>query len=102
MKAVIYSTRHKRRGTDLEGDVVLEIWIEELKVCANERGGAFSSPSPRTAMNHFGTFNVPDNYARAIKEYVEKRAIFEESNTKVFPALRKQLMQYRDKHSKVT
>ncbi|MBN2051309.1 MAG: hypothetical protein JW760_12730 [Spirochaetales bacterium] len=81
--------------------MVLEIWIEELKVCANERGGAFHSPSPRTALNHFGTFNVPDQYAQAVKDYVDKRKVFEENNVKIFPALKKQLVQYRDKHSKV-
>jgi len=101
MKAVIYSTRLKRRGTDREGDIVLEIWIEDLRICANERGGAFYSPSPRTALNHFGTFNVPDTYARAVREYIDKRSVFEESNVKIFPALKKQLTQYRDKHSRV-
>ena len=102
MKAVIYSTKNKRRGTDGTGDIVLEVWIEDLKICANERGGAFYSPSPRTALNHFGTFIVPDGYARAVKEYIDSRAVFDENNKKVFPALKKQLLQYRDKHSKVT
>lgn len=101
MKAVIYSTRNKRRNTDEAGDIILEVWIEELKICANERGGAFYSPSPRTAINHFGTFNVPEAYARAVKEYIDTRAAFEESNAKIFPALKKQLTQYRDKHSRV-
>lgn len=68
---------------------ILEIWIEDVKICINERNEFFRSATPRMAFNHFGTFEVPDEFCASIQDLIESREFFENSNNKLFGALLK-------------
>ena len=81
---------------------ILEIWIENLKICINEKNMAFHSPTPRMAINHFGTFNLPDQFCEIVKELVQRDQVFQTNNIKIFENLRNQLSGRKHKHSKVT
>ena len=100
MKSIVYSTRlsydKNYKGPD---EIILEIWIENLRICINEKNMAFTSQSPRTAINHFGTFNLPDKFCEGVKTLIESREIFEAGNIKVFTNLRVQLKQNKSQHT---
>ena len=103
MKSVVYSTRLSfDKAYTGQDETILEIWIENLGICFNEKNIACKSPSPRTAINHFGTFNLPDNFCNAIKAYIDTKEIFETNNTNIFKNLKAQLIERKSKHSKIT
>ena len=102
MKSIVYSTRlsydKSYQGPD---ELILEIWIENLRICINEKNMAFKSQSPRTAINHFGTFNLPDKFCEGVKTLIESREIFEAGNMKVFTNLKEQLKQTKNQHTTI-
>ncbi len=100
MNGVVYSTRVEgaRPGQD---SVVIEVWIEQLRIAINEVNGAASSAAPRTAINHFGTFDIPDSFCALVKDYVARKASFEEGNAKLFAALKARLVQKKSQHTKI-
>jgi len=79
----------------------MEIWVEKLRVCINEINGAFESPTPRIAINHFGTFNLPDPFCELVKDYVVKKGAFEEGNQKLFGALKQRLTLKKSQHNRI-
>ncbi len=100
MEGVVYSTRllNPRSGKD---EVVMEVWIEKLSVCINEMDGAYASSSPHSAINHFGTFNLPETFCALVKDYVAKKSAFEEGNTKLFAVLKARLAPKKTQHNKI-
>jgi len=100
MEGVVYSTRlsDPRSGKDA---VVMEIWIEKLMICINELDGAYASTSPHSAINHFGTFNLPEPFCELVKEYVAKKTAFEEGNTRLFAVLKERLAPKKSQHNKI-
>ena len=97
MNSVVYSTK----GSGGEPQVIMELWIEGLRVCINETGGAFASAKPRSPINHFGTFDVPDSLCRTIQEYVEKKTAFDKVNKKIFAALKQRLVHKKTQHNRI-
>ena len=90
MRGVIYTTRVTTNTLKKEQSAkILEIWIEDIKVCINEKNEFFRSATPRMAFNHFGTFDVPDEFCASIEELLQGREFFETGNTKLFAALLK-------------
>ena len=103
MKSVVYSTRLSfDKAYPGQDETILEIWIEHLGICFNEKNIACKSTSPRTAINHFGTFNLPDNFCNTIKAHIESKEIFEANNMNIFKNLKTQLIDRKSKHSKIT
>ena len=100
MNGVVYSTKisDPRNGRQT---VIMEVWIERIGMCINEINGAFRSNSPRTAINHFGTFNISDPVCTAIREHVEKRESFEAVNAKIFAALKSRLSNTKNQHNRI-
>ena len=89
MKGVVYTTKlpavpgSPERG----GTMLLEIWLEDIGLCINEKEGAFRSQGPRMAFKHFGTVNVSDDFCAAVQNYVEAKEFFESNNHKIFTTL---------------
>jgi hypothetical protein len=103
MKCVVYSTRLSFDKTYTgQDDTILEIWIENLGICFNERNVVYKSTSPRTAINHFGTFNLPDSFCDSVKTYLESKEHFETNNQTIFKGLKTQLLDRKSKHNKIT
>lgn len=100
MEGVVYSTRATDPGTGRE-IVILELWIEKLSICINELHGAFVGSAPRSAINHFGTFQLPDTFCALVKEHLEKKTAFEEGNAKLFSLLKGRLSNRRTQHGKI-
>ncbi|HUZ17927.1 MAG TPA: hypothetical protein VMV68_06040 [Spirochaetia bacterium] len=100
MNGVVYSTR-------VPGDqpgqqqIIMEIWIEQIGICINETNGAFKSAAPRSAINHFGTFNISDQICQTVKEFVEKKLTFEQINQKIFGALKSRLVTKKSQHNRI-
>ena len=104
MKGIVYSTTPTQSISTGGGDKnekILEIWIEDLKICINEKEGAFYHKSPRRAFNHFGTFELPDPFCHIIRNHVKLKEDFEMSNKKIFDALRDKLIISKSKHNKI-
>jgi len=90
MKGVVYTTKVSTNTLKKEQTArILEIWIEDIQICINEKNECFRSPTPRMAFNHFGTLEVPNEFCSSIRELVESREFFEGSNSKLFSALLK-------------
>jgi len=100
MEGVVYSTRlpDPRSGKE---SVVMEVWIEKLSICINELDGAYASTSPHSAINHFGTFNLPESFCTLVKEYVSKKAAFDEGNARLFAVLKARLVPKKSQHNKI-
>lgn len=104
MKGIVYSTTPTQSISAGKGggnEKILEIWIENLKICINEKKGAFYQETPRRAFNHFGTFELPDPFCQIIRNYVKLKEDFELSNKKVFEALREKLIINKSMHNKI-
>ncbi len=102
MQGVVYSTRTTAPGTAAgQGDTILEVWFEKMQICINQNNEVFRHNGPRKAINHFGTLEFPDSFCDTIKRFVELREKLEQSNSQVFTALRKKLMNHRGKHFKM-
>lgn len=90
MKGVVYTTRVSTTSiTKEKSEKILEIWIDEMKICINERNEYFRSEAPRMAFNHFGSIEVPNEFCETAKALVESRERFDGSNAKLFGALNK-------------
>ena len=100
MEGVVYSTRLPDPRSGKEA-VVMEVWIEKLSICINELDGAYASTSPHSAINHFGTFNLPESFCALVKEYVAKKAAFDEGNTRLFAVLKARLAPKKSQHNKI-
>lgn len=100
MNGVVYSTRSSD-GAGGEPKIIMEIWIEHLGICINEVGHAFESRVPRTAINHFGTFNIADPICKSIREFVDKKQAFEQISDKIFSALRQKLVDKKTQHNRI-
>lgn len=88
MKGVVYTTRVSMTSITREkSEKILEIWIDEIGVCINERNECFRSDAPRMAFNHFGTLEVPNEFCESVKVLVEDQERFEATNTRLFTAL---------------
>jgi hypothetical protein len=100
MNGVVYSTREP--GEQASQDrVIMEIWIEQLGICINERNGAFYSAAPRSAINHFGTFNISDQICKSVKEFTDEKLAFEQVNQKIFSALKGRLLDKKSQHNRI-
>ncbi len=100
MNGIVYSTR----SPDPSGGpqkVIMEIWIEKIEICINENGEAFASRAPRAAINHFGTFNIADSICQSVREFVEKKAAFEQIIDKIFGALKSKLLDKKTQHNRI-
>lgn len=100
MNGVVYSTKSSR-SVGGQPQVIIEIWIEQIRICINEIEGAFSSPAPRAAINHFGTFNIADPICQSIREFVEKKSAFEQINAKIFSAIKPRLVDKKTQHNRI-
>lgn len=100
MNGVVYSTRDSA-AADGQQKIIMEIWIEQVGICINENGEAFESAAPRTAINHFGTFNIADAICKSIREFVEKKAAFGQINDKIFSALKQKLVDKKSQHNRI-
>ena len=100
MNGVVYSTRSSNVAGG-EQEIIMEIWIEQVGICINESGEAFESTVPRSAINHFGTFNIADPICTSIREFVEKKATFEQINNKIFSALKQKLVDKKTQHNRI-
>jgi len=90
MKGVVYTTKVTANSLKKEQTAkVLEIWIEDIQICINERNECFRAPVPRMAFNHFGTLEVPNEFCSSLVDLVNSREFFESSNKKLFSALLK-------------
>ncbi|MDR1893521.1 MAG: hypothetical protein LBQ61_02355 [Spirochaetales bacterium] len=90
MRGVIYATRITTNTLKKEQTAkILEIWIEDLQICINQNNEFFRSSAPRMAFNHFGTFEVPDDFCRSVEELVKNRESLETSNGKLFGVMLK-------------
>lgn len=88
MKGVVYTTRVSTTSiTKEKSEKILEIWIDDIKVCVNERNEFFRSDAPRMAFNHFGSIEVPDEFCQTVNTLVEARERVETSNSRLFSAL---------------
>ena len=88
MKGVVYTTRVSTTSiTKEKSGKILEIWIDGLKMCINERNECFRSEAPRMAFNHFGTVEVPEEFCEIVRALVEDREKFETSNSRLFEAM---------------
>jgi hypothetical protein len=88
MKGVVYTTRVSTTSIKKEkSEKILEIWIDGIAVCINERNECFRSEAPRMALNHFGSIEVPDEFCQSVNTLVESRERFEATNTRLFGAL---------------
>lgn len=100
LEGVVYSTRVLDPATGKEIEI-MEIWIEKLKIGINEINGAFSSYTPRNAINHFGTFPLPDGFCVLVKDYVAKKTSFELGNAKLFSLLKSRLIHKKSQHNRI-
>lgn len=100
MNGVVYSTRSSNVAGG-EQKIIMEIWIEQAGICINDKGEAFESSAPRTAINHFGTFNIADPICASIREYVERKTTFEQINEKIFSALKQKLVDKKTQHNRI-
>ncbi len=90
MKGVVYTTRVSTNTLKKEQTAkILEIWIEDIQICINEKNECFHSTAPRMAFNHFGTLEVPNEFCEAIRQLVRTRESFQTTNTRLFTALLK-------------
>lgn len=102
MRGVVYSTRAADPAAGAaQGATILEIWFEDLQICINQNNEVFRHNGPRKALNHFGTLDFPAGFCDTVKKYVEMREKMEQSNSQVFTALRKKLMNHKGKHFKM-
>lgn len=97
MQGVLYSTRRSPENPEM----MLEIWIAQLGIAINEKGEAFKTEGPRKAHNHFGTFNLSDDFCETARTYVISGEKFREANGKVFGTLKDKLQGLKHKHAKV-
>jgi hypothetical protein len=100
MNGVVYSTKSQDSAGG-NSRVIIEIWIEQIRVCINEVDGAFLSDTPRAALNHFGTFNIADPICRSIREFADKKIAFEQVNAKIFSALKQRLFDKKTQHNRI-
>lgn len=100
MNGVVYSTKNSD-SVGGQSTVIIEIWIEQIRICINEVAGAFTSAKPRAPINHFGTFNIDDQICQSIREYVDKKASFEQINSKIFSALKQRLVGKKTQHNRI-
>ncbi|HUX20381.1 MAG TPA: hypothetical protein VMW69_04015 [Spirochaetia bacterium] len=100
MNGVVYSTKSQDSAGG-QPQVIIEIWIEQIGICINETNGAFTSPAPRAAINHFGTFNIADPICQSIREFVDKKSTFEQISTKIFSALKQRLVDKKTQHNRI-
>lgn len=100
MNGVVYSTRApgEQAGQDR---VIMEIWIEQLGICVNDQNEAFYSSTPRSAINHFGTFIISDQICKNIKEFLDKKLGFEQVSQKMFAALKGRLLAKKSQHNRI-
>jgi hypothetical protein len=91
MKAVVYSVKHK-------SEKILEIWVERLSLCINEKNEIRRAASPSGAINHFGTFDLPDAYLNMCNDYLTKKEEFDSKNTAHFNILKLKLVKEKNKH----
>ncbi len=89
MKAIVYKTKNPLK-TEKNGinSLILELWIDELKVCINELNDIFRNPEPRMAYKHFGSINLTDSFCEAIEKHLTSKENFETNNSKIFDAIR--------------
>ena len=91
MKAVVYATKGNPSDLFSDDNMILEIWIENLRLCINEQHGVFHQDSPRSAFKHFGTFHLSDEFCELAREFLDSRAFFQSQNDKIFSALKQRL-----------
>ncbi len=89
MKAVVYTTKRQTGAKSSETDaMIIELWIDELKVCINELNEIFRKPEPRMAYKHYGTINLTDVFCNAVESHLKSKENFDENNSKIFHALK--------------
>jgi hypothetical protein len=94
MKAVVYSVKYG-------SDIILELWVERLNICVNEKNEIRRAASPSGAINHFGTFDFPDTYLNMCNEYLERKEEFESKNVAHFNIIKLKLVKDKNKHYSV-
>ena len=92
MRVVVYATKLDEHLSFSDRNMMIEVWIEDLRLCINEKNEILRQDNPRRAYKHFGTINLSEEYCEIAKEYLESKEFFQNQNNKIFSAIRKSLI----------